>query len=146
MAISFSINLEHCNYLIKFQKNENELLGEVDVAIPVFHCFAHITKCQVTFMIVNNTYSHHNFWLCVNDIDHQEFDIFQILYNPKRKADFRLADGENIERFWSDMDNFSRTSRTMTKTHRQDVLAFVFLNYGNRVINEARMYILILIH
>ncbi|XP_078608414.1 uncharacterized protein LOC144880223 [Branchiostoma floridae x Branchiostoma japonicum] len=56
----------------------------------------------------------------------------QILYSTRRKDGFGLTDGEGMERLWSYLRLFSRSTKEMTPTHRIDLLTDALLHFARR--------------
>ncbi|XP_066272594.1 uncharacterized protein [Branchiostoma lanceolatum] len=56
----------------------------------------------------------------------------QILYSTRRQEGLGLTDGEGMERIWSYLRPFFRTTKEMTPTHRQDLLTDALLHYAKR--------------
>lgn len=60
----------------------------------------------------------------------------QVIYNPRLLPGFRLADGENIERFWSHLGQFSYITREMTASNRRDLLVDAMLHLGDKAMRN----------
>ncbi|XP_066300346.1 uncharacterized protein [Branchiostoma lanceolatum] len=56
----------------------------------------------------------------------------QILYSTRRKVGFGLTDGECMERIWSFLRPFFKTTKEMTTSHRTDLLTDALLHYARR--------------
>lgn len=61
----------------------------------------------------------------------------QVKYNPRLLKGFRMADGENIERFWSYFGQFAYITREMSATNRQDLLVNALLHMSEKVLKNA---------
>ena len=56
----------------------------------------------------------------------------QHAYSPRQKVGFGLTDGENMERFWSYLGKFSRTTKEMSPANRVDALSDAVLHYASK--------------
>ncbi|KAI8493215.1 hypothetical protein Bbelb_292190 [Branchiostoma belcheri] len=56
----------------------------------------------------------------------------QVLYSTRRKEGFGLTDGECMERLWSFLRPFFKSTKEMTPSHRIDLLTDAILHYARR--------------
>ena len=53
----------------------------------------------------------------------------QFKYSPRNQIGFGLTDGENVERLWSFLGQFSKMSKEMSSANRTDLLADALSHY-----------------
>ncbi|MGH0120458.1 UNVERIFIED_CONTAM: hypothetical protein FKN15_066345 [Acipenser sinensis] len=56
----------------------------------------------------------------------------QVCLNPRRLKGFGLVDGEQLERLWSYLRLFAKTTKEMTPSHRLDMLAMAVALYSHK--------------
>lgn len=57
----------------------------------------------------------------------------QITYSPRVLSDCGLTDGEAMERLWSYLRRFAKSTKEMRPSHRIDVLTSALLHYASKV-------------
>lgn len=96
----------------------------------MFHGYGHEASCQVG--------DFHDLFIYLN----LTFYSLKIKYNPRRLTGFGLVDGEGIERLWSYMRPFSRTTKQMTPSHRVDNLVAALNHFGRKKAKRMGNFVL----
>ncbi|XP_019617792.1 PREDICTED: uncharacterized protein LOC109465093 isoform X2 [Branchiostoma belcheri] len=65
----------------------------------------------------------------------------QILYSTRRQEGYVLTDGEGMERLWSYLRPFFRSTKEMTRSHRLDMLTDGILHYARRKSTDIELSI-----
>lgn len=60
----------------------------------------------------------------------------QMEYNPKNKDGFRLADGENTERLWSELSRLTSITKEMSPSNRQDLISDALIHRGEKILHS----------
>lgn len=116
--------------VVILQKNYPEL-ADIDMAIPIFHCYGHQGSCQVSAIGLNSLLLYLScMQLCTYYCDC--ICTFQLTLNPRRKVNFGMADGEWTERIWSSLRPYAYITKEQTAGHREDTLTLAALYLGNK--------------
>ncbi|PIK35791.1 hypothetical protein BSL78_27378 [Apostichopus japonicus] len=65
-----------------------------------------------------------------------------MIYSTRRVEGFALSDGEQVERLWSFLRNFSRSTKEMSASNRIDAITEALLHYSKKKINAMGNIIL----
>ncbi|PIK42692.1 hypothetical protein BSL78_20461 [Apostichopus japonicus] len=66
----------------------------------------------------------------------------QMIYSTRRVEGFALSDGEQVERLWSFLRNFSRSTKEMSASNRIDAITEALLHYSKKKIKTMGNIIL----
>jgi len=65
----------------------------------------------------------------------------QCLYHPRKREGFGLTDGEWLERLWSYLERFTKTTRIMTPSHRKLILSLALDHFAETRIQKIGNYL-----
>ncbi|PKY55333.1 hypothetical protein RhiirA4_329301, partial [Rhizophagus irregularis] len=65
----------------------------------------------------------------------------QCIYHPRKREGFGLTDGEWLERLWSYLGKFTKTTRIMTPSYRKFILSLALDHFAETRIQKIGNYL-----
>src|SRR5690606_15767076 len=65
----------------------------------------------------------------------------QVQFSPRRVEGCGLADGEAMERVWSYLNKYVRSTRYMQPSHRIDTLSYALYRFATKIVDDIGKYI-----